>query len=181
MYILQFEGTPFHPGHDRFWSVIEKYKVNQFYTAPTAIRALMKFGDEPVKKYVNTVSTVKLQNCIDGSSSDSLQNSPRFTYFQPFQALFEEPQGLRFRWRADQQRSLALVLRTNRQQELLDRGYVLANGNWRTCAHTAARVHAYEAWICCKLHPRLPCCSESLCVAHSATLLVFWIPSKIEL
>ncbi|XP_014261784.1 acetyl-coenzyme A synthetase [Cimex lectularius] len=46
-----FEGTPFHPDNDRFWAVIEKYKVNQFYTAPTALRALMKFGDEPVKKH----------------------------------------------------------------------------------------------------------------------------------
>ncbi|KAF6200470.1 hypothetical protein GE061_004913 [Apolygus lucorum] len=46
-----FEGTPFHPGNDRFWAVVDKYKVNQFYTAPTAIRALMKFGEEPVKKH----------------------------------------------------------------------------------------------------------------------------------
>lgn len=46
-----FEGTPFYPQNDRFWSVVDKYKVNQFYTAPTAIRALMKFGDEPVKKH----------------------------------------------------------------------------------------------------------------------------------
>nr|CAD7429558.1 unnamed protein product [Timema monikensis] len=45
-----FEGTPFYPDNDRYWRVIDKYKVNQFYTAPTAIRALMKFGDEPVKK-----------------------------------------------------------------------------------------------------------------------------------
>jgi acyl-coenzyme A synthetase/AMP-(fatty) acid ligase len=33
-----FEGTPFHPTNDRFWEVIEKYKVSKFYTAPTAIR-----------------------------------------------------------------------------------------------------------------------------------------------
>lgn len=46
-----FEGTPFYPDNDRFWEVIDKYKVSQFYTAPTAIRALMKFGDEPVKKH----------------------------------------------------------------------------------------------------------------------------------
>ncbi|KAG8249114.1 Acetyl-coenzyme A synthetase, cytoplasmic [Homalodisca vitripennis] len=46
-----FEGTPFHPDNDRYWAVIEKYKVTQFYTAPTAIRALMKFGEEPVKKH----------------------------------------------------------------------------------------------------------------------------------
>ncbi|XP_055845640.1 acetyl-coenzyme A synthetase [Episyrphus balteatus] len=46
-----FEGTPFYPDNDRFWEVIDKYKVSQFYTAPTAIRALMKFGDAPVKKH----------------------------------------------------------------------------------------------------------------------------------
>lgn len=48
---FQFEGTPFFPDNDRFWQVIDKYEVNQFYTAPTAIRALMKFGDEPVLKH----------------------------------------------------------------------------------------------------------------------------------
>lgn len=46
-----FEGTPFYPDNDRFWQVIEKYKVSQFYTAPTAIRALMKFGEDFVSKY----------------------------------------------------------------------------------------------------------------------------------
>ncbi|XP_053593848.1 acetyl-coenzyme A synthetase isoform X2 [Microplitis demolitor] len=46
-----FEGTPFYPHNDRYWSVIEKYQVSQFYTAPTAIRSLMKFGDDLVKKY----------------------------------------------------------------------------------------------------------------------------------
>ncbi|MHA1962309.1 MAG: acetate--CoA ligase [Candidatus Thorarchaeota archaeon] len=45
---LMFEGVPNFPDNDRFWQVVEKYKVNQFYTAPTAIRALMKFGDDPV-------------------------------------------------------------------------------------------------------------------------------------
>ncbi len=34
----QFEGTPFYPDNSRFWAIVEKYKVNQFYTAPTAIR-----------------------------------------------------------------------------------------------------------------------------------------------
>ncbi|XP_014216441.1 acetyl-coenzyme A synthetase isoform X1 [Copidosoma floridanum] len=46
-----FEGTPFHPANDRYWSVVDKYRVTQFYTAPTAIRSLMKFGDENVKKH----------------------------------------------------------------------------------------------------------------------------------
>ncbi|XP_033221756.1 acetyl-coenzyme A synthetase [Belonocnema kinseyi] len=46
-----FEGTPFYPTNDRYWSVVDKYKVTQFYTAPTAIRSLMKFGDDFVKKH----------------------------------------------------------------------------------------------------------------------------------
>ncbi|XP_066586706.1 acetyl-coenzyme A synthetase isoform X2 [Prorops nasuta] len=46
-----FEGTPFFPANDRYWSVVDKYKVSQFYTAPTAIRSLMKFGDGLVKKH----------------------------------------------------------------------------------------------------------------------------------
>ncbi|HET7395310.1 MAG TPA: acetate--CoA ligase [Gammaproteobacteria bacterium] len=47
---LMFEGIPTYPTASRFWEVIDKHKVNIFYTAPTAIRALMSQGDEPVKK-----------------------------------------------------------------------------------------------------------------------------------
>ena len=47
---LMFEGVPNYPTNSRFWEVIDKHKVNIFYTAPTAIRALMQAGDEPVKK-----------------------------------------------------------------------------------------------------------------------------------
>lgn len=47
---IMFEGVPNYPDASRFWQVVDKYKVTQFYTAPTAIRALMKEGDEPVKK-----------------------------------------------------------------------------------------------------------------------------------
>jgi acetyl-CoA synthetase len=43
---LMYEGAPNYPTPDRFWSIIEKYKVNIFYTAPTAIRAFVKWGDE---------------------------------------------------------------------------------------------------------------------------------------
>jgi len=43
---VQFEGVPTYPAPDRFWSVVEKYKVSILYTAPTAIRALMRFGEE---------------------------------------------------------------------------------------------------------------------------------------
>ena len=47
---LMFEGVPNYPDASRFWQIIDKHKVNIFYTAPTAIRALMAEGDEPVKK-----------------------------------------------------------------------------------------------------------------------------------
>jgi acetyl-CoA synthetase len=47
---LMFEGVPNYPTTSRFWEVIDKHKVNIFYTAPTAIRALMQAGDDPVKK-----------------------------------------------------------------------------------------------------------------------------------
>ncbi|HTK12959.1 MAG TPA: acetate--CoA ligase [Xanthobacteraceae bacterium] len=47
---LMFEGVPNYPSNSRFWEVIDKHKVNIFYTAPTAIRALMQAGDAPVTK-----------------------------------------------------------------------------------------------------------------------------------
>ncbi len=46
---LMFEGVPNYPDNSRFWQIIDKYKVNIFYTAPTAIRALMQVGEDPVK------------------------------------------------------------------------------------------------------------------------------------
>jgi acetyl-CoA synthetase len=46
---LMFEGVPTYPGPGRFWEVIEKHRVNIFYTAPTAIRALQAFGTEPIQ------------------------------------------------------------------------------------------------------------------------------------
>jgi len=48
---LMFEGIPTYPDVDRFWAVVDKHKVNTFYTAPTAIRSLMAFGTEPISKY----------------------------------------------------------------------------------------------------------------------------------
>jgi acetyl-CoA synthetase len=48
---LMYEGAPNHPREDRFWAIIEKYGVNTFYTAPTAIRAFIKWGDEWPKKH----------------------------------------------------------------------------------------------------------------------------------
>ncbi len=47
---LMFEGVPNYPDSSRFWQVIDKHGVNIFYTAPTALRALMRDGDEPVKR-----------------------------------------------------------------------------------------------------------------------------------
>ena len=47
---LMFEGVPTSPDASRFWQVVDKHKVNIFYTAPTAIRALMASGDEPVRR-----------------------------------------------------------------------------------------------------------------------------------
>ncbi len=47
---IMFEGVPTYPDASRFWEIIDKYNVNQFYTAPTAIRALQSFGDEFVEK-----------------------------------------------------------------------------------------------------------------------------------
>ncbi|MEO5650693.1 MAG: acetate--CoA ligase [Ginsengibacter sp.] len=46
---LMFEGTPTYPDAGRFWEIVEKYKVNVLYTAPTAIRSLMAYGTDPIK------------------------------------------------------------------------------------------------------------------------------------
>ena len=51
---LMFEGIPTYPDASRFWQVIDKHQVNIFYTAPTAIRALMGAGNEPVQKTSRT-------------------------------------------------------------------------------------------------------------------------------
>jgi acetyl-CoA synthetase len=48
---ILFEGVPTYPHPGRFWEIVEKYKVNQFYTAPTAIRSLMGHGTEIIQKY----------------------------------------------------------------------------------------------------------------------------------
>lgn len=49
--VLMFEGLPTWPHAGRFWEIVDKYKVNILYTAPTAIRSLMSYGLEPVEKY----------------------------------------------------------------------------------------------------------------------------------
>ena len=47
---IMFEGVPNYPDNSRWWQIVDKFKVNTFYTAPTAIRALMREGDDPVNK-----------------------------------------------------------------------------------------------------------------------------------
>ncbi len=59
---VMFEGVPTWPDAGRFWEICEKLKVNQFYTAPTAIRALMAQGDEWVKKY--DLSSIKVLGTV---------------------------------------------------------------------------------------------------------------------
>mmetsp|Transcript_15677 Transcript_15677/g.25881 ORF Transcript_15677/g.25881 Transcript_15677/m.25881 type:complete len:770 (+) Transcript_15677:49-2358(+) len=49
--VVMFEGTPDYPAQDRFWQIIEDHKVSVFYTAPTAVRAFMKWGTEHVEKH----------------------------------------------------------------------------------------------------------------------------------
>ncbi len=49
--VVMYEGAPNFPENDRFWQIIEKYRVNIFYTAPTAIRTFIRWGDEWVKKH----------------------------------------------------------------------------------------------------------------------------------
>ena len=59
---LMFEGVPTYPDASRFWQVCEKHKVNQFYTAPTAIRALMGLGDDWVKGH--DLSSVRILGTV---------------------------------------------------------------------------------------------------------------------
>jgi len=59
---IMFEGVPTYPNPGRFWEICEKHKVNQFYTAPTAIRALMAAGDEWPDKY--DLSSIKVLGSV---------------------------------------------------------------------------------------------------------------------
>jgi len=59
---LIFEGVPTYPDNDRFWQVVEKFKVNTFYTAPTAIRAIARFGTSPIKKH--DISSLRLLGSV---------------------------------------------------------------------------------------------------------------------
>ncbi|HOM87123.1 MAG TPA: acetate--CoA ligase [Spirochaetota bacterium] len=59
---IMFEGVPTYPDFGRFWAIVEKYKVNIFYTAPTAIRALAKEGDSWVDKH--DISSIQLLGSV---------------------------------------------------------------------------------------------------------------------
>ena len=59
---LMFEGVPTYPGPDRFWRIVAKHKVTTLYTAPTAIRALMREGEEPVQRHDR--STLRLLGTV---------------------------------------------------------------------------------------------------------------------
>jgi len=59
---LMFEGVPTYPGPERFWEIVEKFRVNIFYTAPTAIRALMRHGSAPVEGH--DLSSLKLLGSV---------------------------------------------------------------------------------------------------------------------
>ncbi len=59
---VMFEGVPTYPDAGRFWDVVDKYKVTQFYTAPTAIRALMRCGEEPIDS--RDLSSLKLLGSV---------------------------------------------------------------------------------------------------------------------
>ena len=57
--IVMYEGVPNHPGNDRFWEIVEKYKVTKLYTAPTAIRTFMKWGvEEPAKHDLSSLRVI---------------------------------------------------------------------------------------------------------------------------
>ena len=64
--VVMYEGAPKFPENDRFWQIIEKYKVSIFYTAPTAIRTFMKWGDSWVKKH--DLSSLRLLGSVASRS-----------------------------------------------------------------------------------------------------------------
>src|SRR5262249_10755958 len=73
---LMYEGAPNHPREDRFWSVVEKYRVNTFYTAPTAIRAFIKWGDQWPAKH--DLSSLRLL----GTVGEPINPEPWMWYHQ---------------------------------------------------------------------------------------------------
>ena len=74
----QFEGIPTYPDVSRLWNIVEKYKVTKFYTAPTAIRLLMKFGDEPVTKWDPSLAAAPWVSLRAGAGLCTVLSSPLF-------------------------------------------------------------------------------------------------------
>ncbi len=60
--VLMYEGIPLYPGPGRFWEIVEKYKVSIFYTAPAVIRALMRYGPEPISQH--DISSLRLLGSV---------------------------------------------------------------------------------------------------------------------
>ncbi|MBT5855364.1 acetate--CoA ligase [bacterium] len=60
--VLMYEGTPDYPDKNRFWDIIERHKVSIFYTAPTAIRAFMKWGDDHINQH--DISSLRLLGTV---------------------------------------------------------------------------------------------------------------------
>ena len=71
---LMFEGVPTYPNVSRFWDIVDKHKVNQFYTAPTAIRALQAHGLEPLEN--NSLESLK----VIGSVAEPINEEARHWY-----------------------------------------------------------------------------------------------------
>ena len=59
---FMFESTPVYPDEGRYWDMVQRHKITQFYTAPTAIRLLMRYGDEAVNKY--DLSSLKILGTV---------------------------------------------------------------------------------------------------------------------
>ena len=73
--VIMFEGIPTYPDNESYWKIIQDYKVNIFYTAPTVVRSLMRFGKEPLKKY--NLKSLKLL----GSVGEPINPEAWFWYF----------------------------------------------------------------------------------------------------
>ena len=73
---IMFEGVPTYPNPSRFWEIIDKYQVNQFYTAPTAIRALQSYGDKYLTNY--NLSSLK----VIGSVGEPINEEAWMWYFE---------------------------------------------------------------------------------------------------
>ncbi len=73
--VVMFEGVPTYPDVDRFWAVVEKHKVTHLYTAPTAIRALMAYGTEPIEKH--DLSSLK----VLGSVGEPINEEAWYWYY----------------------------------------------------------------------------------------------------